>query len=179
VRTRFVAAVLIAFVAVFAAGCGDDENAAATWADGVCSSINDWQTDIEGNLDELRDDPSAISADSVRAAAEDSLESTEAMLDELRELGAPETESGDQARQEVEQLLEALEERLERVRDAAEAAEEGVAELIAVIASVANEVEGASQDARDTVEELRDLEPGGDLEEAFRNEDACESLVEQ
>jgi chromosome segregation ATPase len=169
---------MVALVAAFAAGCGgDDENAAQTWAKSVCSSLVDWRTDVEANLEELRDDPSALSADSIRSAADDSLQSTESLLDQLRELGAPDTESGEQARQTLEKLLEALEQRIARVRRAAEAAEEGVAEILAVIASVANEVQGAADDARDAVGELRNMNPGSELEQAFRDEESCSSLL--
>jgi methyl-accepting chemotaxis protein len=168
---------LVALAVALAAGCGgDDENAAEAWADSVCSSIGDWRTDVDENIQELSENPGAISADSLRAAADESLESTQSLVDELRGLGAPDTESGEQAREELEQLLESLEERVERVREAAEAADEGVAEIVAVIASVSNEVQGAADDARETLNELREIDPGGDLEQAFQDTDSCESL---
>jgi hypothetical protein len=177
VSTRLAVALLLALAVALAGGCGgDDENAAEAWADTVCSSIRDWRTGVEENIRELSEDPGAISADSLRDAADESLESTQSLVDELRELGAPETESGELAQQEVEELLESLEDRVARVREAAEAADEGVADILAVIASVSNEVQGAAEDARETVEDLRDIDPGGELEEAFRDTESCESL---
>lgn len=172
-----LAAVLVVLASALAAGCGDGESdAARQWADSVCSSIGDWRSDIQANVEELQRDPGAISADSLRAAADESLQSTQALLDAVRELGAPETESGEQARDELEQLLQSLEERAGRVRDAAAAAEEGIAQVLLTVAAISTEIQGAADDARGTIRELQELEPGSELAEAFRDEDACQAL---
>jgi hypothetical protein len=180
VRRAALTVCSVALAAVFWAGCGGDgeNDAAREWATSVCSSIGDWRADVQANIENLRQDPGAISADALREAADDSLQSTETLLDELRGLGAPETEAGERARDEVEQLLESLEQRIARVRETAEAAEAGVASVLATLASISTQVQGAADDTSETLRELEELDPGGPLAEAFRDEDACRTLRE-
>jgi methyl-accepting chemotaxis protein len=165
-------------LALGAAACGgDEEDPAREWAGGVCTSIGDWQAEVEGNVQELTEDPGSLSAESIRTAAEDSLAATDALRDELRALGTPETESGEQAREEVDQLSESLEQRADRVREALDSAE-GAAGLLSAVGAVTTEVQGAAADTRQTLDELRQLEPGGELQQAFEDEDSCSELQE-
>ena len=64
------------------------------------------------------------------------------------------------------------------MREAVDASEEGVAGTLALVASVVAEVEGATADGRETLQELRELDPGGELQQAFEDEDACDALQE-
>jgi hypothetical protein len=179
VRGRLLAAALVSLVlalAAFGCGGGSGDEEARDWAASVCSSIGDWRTDVEGTIQGLRDDPGAISAAAVREAADESLATTETLLDELRGSSPPDTDAGAQAKREIEQLLRSLEPRVERVRTAVEAVD--VAGLLATLAAIGTEIEGATADGRDTLRQLRELDPADGIAKAFREEEACTALVE-
>ena len=99
------------------AGCGgDDEPAATQWADGVCSAITEWRTSVTETTDALRAGPTR--EEDLREAAEGLEEATRDLADELRGLGRPETDSGQEAEAQLDELSDTVDENLETVRGA-------------------------------------------------------------
>ena len=176
---RTVLAAGLAALTLGLGACGSDEtDSAGEWADSVCSSIGDWRAGVEATVEEFRADPASISADSLREATDDTLESTEALVDELRDLGPPETESSEEARAEIEGLAETLESSRDSVHETLEGSSESVAGVLANLSAITAELQAAASAASATFESLLALDPGGELEQAFREEDSCTALQE-
>jgi hypothetical protein len=175
---RFVVATLVLSAALLAAGCGGDDEPEATetaeWAEEFCTTVDDW-TDTLGAIGDDLDDPSALSIDAIRNAAEEFDAATNDFVDRLRELGAPETASGDA----LESSLDDLADTVEGERDTLEQALEDVSSLtdipgaITSLGSSLASVGAALEEAQDVIE---DAEPGSELRTAFDEAEACESL---
>jgi hypothetical protein len=177
-RAFLAAGVAVGVLALAACGGGDEEDSAAGWADSVCTSIGDWRADVQGTVDEFRNDPASLSADSLREATDDTVESTEALVDELRELGPPDTESGEEARAEIEELAESLESSRDSVEETLEGSTESVSGVLANLSAITAELQAAASAAAATFERLLALDPSGELAQAFRDVDSCVALQE-
>jgi methyl-accepting chemotaxis protein len=175
VRSRLLAAGLASLaLSLGAAGCGgSDEDPAVQSADDVCTSLSDWKTDLENTVQGITSDLGSLSANEVTDAVDSALDSTRNLLDELRGLGAPDTESGEQAKQDVDELADSLEQRADTLRDAADSGN-----VVSLVSTVTTQVQGAVQDVNQTLTQLRQLQPGQDLQQAFENDDTCQSLTE-
>jgi chromosome segregation ATPase len=167
---RLLAAGLVAVALLTGCG-GDDEPAAVGWADDLCSSVSEWRTSVTETTDALREGPTQ--ADDLREAGEELEAATEDLVDDLRGLGRPETESGEQAEAALDELADSVDRNLDAVRSAVEDVGDLSAALEAATAVTAalSELQEALSS---TVDELRQLDPGGELEEAFGEAESCD-----
>jgi membrane protein implicated in regulation of membrane protease activity len=164
-------------LALALAGCGgdDDDDQAESWANDVCSSLSTWVTEVEETVQSVTDAGLAIDEDDLQAAVDDVSEATNTLVDDLEELGPPETEGGEEARSELESLTTTLRSEVETVQQAVES-DSGAAELASTVSA---SISTASAEVSSTLESLEEADPGGELEEGFESADECESFREQ
>ena len=183
----FALAACFASFALFAAGCGgDDESSSQTtteastgastdeWADSFCSALTTWKNDLEEAAAPLTD-LSSLSEESLQQAADDAKTATETLSESLNGLGRPDISSGEQIRSSVQDLATDV----ENGADEIETAVEGVASIAdipsaidtitATVTDMGTEVDGA-------VQTLEDADPGGELVTAFADADSCGEL---
>jgi hypothetical protein len=174
----FIVALLLGCVLALAAGCGGEESGAGPWVDDVCSSVQEWRE----NLTSLVVDAQAegLSVDTVRTAIDGGVEATNRLRDQLQDLGPPDTEAGDQIEGELDALADNVVESVEEARDEAAALPEdqSVAQLLQSLTSIASDLQSLVGDAQATFNEIQELEPGTELEEAFESSEECQSLRE-
>jgi methyl-accepting chemotaxis protein len=177
-RLPIGAAVVLLAALAFAAGCGgDSESAAEQWADSFCTSVADWREDVQATASSLQD-TSSLSTESVRETLQDAVAAAEAFVAELRELGPPETETGEQVREEIEGFTEEIERSVADVREVLDEPAGSVAELLQRLASVAGALTALSSAFSQTMSNLSELDPGGELEAALEQSEACRELTE-
>src|SRR4029453_2923191 len=92
-----------------AAGCGGDDgdgggSSGTEWADGLCSAITDWTESVQATSNSLKG--GNLSEDSLKEAADDFKSATQEFVDDVRGLGTPDTESGEQAKEQIDQLAD-------------------------------------------------------------------------
>jgi hypothetical protein len=169
--------VCLASLALIAAGCGGDDGggSAEAWADDFCTAVTDWTDELE-QLGEELGDVSSLTADSIRQAAEDANTATDDFVERLRDLGAPDTESGDEVESEMNELGDELEAQRDEIQQAVEDAEGlgGAADAVGEIGTALAAMGTAIQEALQAVE---DADVGGELETALENSEACDELV--
>ena len=165
---------LAAVAVVLVAGCGgDDEPSAEDWANGVCSAFTDWRAAVTTAGESLQS--GATSRDDLEGIADDLEEATETFADDLRDLEPLETEAGAEAQQALDELAEDVDQNREDIRSAAGGAE-GVQGAIEAASSIATTVAEMGQQVESTFRELQQLEPGGELSDAFDTADDCASV---
>jgi hypothetical protein len=175
-RRRGRLLVLPLAIALAVAGCGGDDGAdAESWASSVCSEVGEWVGDVDETLQSLTDDGLALDEADLSRAADDVGEATEDLAAELDELGLPEVESARRARAELERLLE----RLRDLYDQARKALSENLEPLETVARIATALSAAAAQLQATFDDLRDVDPGGELAQAFRESEDCEALREQ
>jgi hypothetical protein len=164
----------VAAVAVLAAGCGgDDTSSAESWANDVCTAFSDWRDAVASAGESLRTGPTT--GDDLEAAVDELEQATEDFADELRDLGPPETDAGQEAQDALDRLADDVDEDRDDIRTAVDGAEgvQGVLEAATAIASILS-VFGEQLGA--TFDELEQIDPAGELSDAFESSEACASL---
>jgi hypothetical protein len=161
---------------MLAAGCGggDDGGSSATeWADGVCSAITDWSDSLESTTQSLRS--GSLSEDELRSAVDDFESATNDFVDDLRGLGTPETEAGQEAKESVDQLADDVDEGVSRIESAVDDASDGSG-VGEVITAIGTSLATMGQQLSATFARLQQLDPQGELEQAFNDADSCDEL---
>lgn len=157
-------------------GCGgDDGQSAESWANDLCTNLSEWIDDVDGAVKSVGEEGLELDAQDVRQAVDEVRGATDELADDLRELDPPETESAQRAEEELETLREELQTQLERVERAAETSRDPVQ----LAATVAMTLSAAASQLEETFANLQQLDPGGELEEAFRDADSCDELRER
>jgi hypothetical protein len=159
------------------AGCGGDSGSSASedYANSVCGDLSTWVTDVNGAITSLTDAGLATDRDDVQSSVDQATEATNELLSSLEALGPPETDAGEQAKSELDSLGATLRQQIETVEQALDADTGAVALAATVTAALST----AASAVESTYNDLRRLDAGGELEDAFQNADDCESLREQ
>ena len=72
------------------------------WADGLCSAITTWTSSITSIVNTLKG--GNLSQDSLTSAVDDAKSATDTFTSDLEDLGKPDTDAGQQAKDSVDQL---------------------------------------------------------------------------
>jgi gas vesicle protein len=172
-----VLSIVVLVAVVVAAGCGgSEESPQAKWAREFCGALSDWKdslttigTDFGGG----------ISKEVVSQKLDDAEQATNDLVDELKQIGAPETESGDEAKAELDQFAEDAQSSVSTVRDQAQSlADASATEFLAGVSAIAREISTLLDSARSTLEQVQELDPQGELSDAIQDYDTCQSLTQ-
>lgn len=179
-RLTLTLATVVAVGALFAAGCGssDDSSSDATptteWADGLCSSITTWQSSITSIFDSLKG--GNLTQDSLTAAVDDAQEATRTFTTELKGLGRPDTEAGQQAQASIDELSTQIDDDMTKIEDTVADAS-GVAGVLAAVPTITTTIQSAAKQISDTLGSFEELDAKGELETAFSDADSCKTLA--
>jgi hypothetical protein len=164
-------------LALLAAGCGGDDDgggsSATDWANGLCSAITDWTQSVEETSNSLKG--GNLSEDSLKDAADDFKSATQEFVDDVRGLGAPDTDAGDQAKEEVDELADSVDENVKEIEDAVD----GDSGLAATVSAVTGALSAMGQELASAFSSLQQLDAGGELEDAFRDAESCDELSDE
>jgi hypothetical protein len=167
---------LVTALALAAAGCGgDDENDATTeWAGDVCSSITTWQSSITDAVNSVRDNPTKEGVDNAFSDAKDA---TKTLTDDLKGLGTPDTDAGQQAKDALNELSSDLDAGVQQVQQAIETAQgAGATAALSAISAVSATLSTLMSQATTTFSQLQNLDGGQELKDAFDNAGSCDDL---
>jgi maltose-binding protein MalE len=175
-RTRLIALAVVTVVAVglVAAGCGSKPKSAAEWADGFCSAVTTWKTSIKSSGESLKS--GSLSQDSIKSAAGDVRSATDTLESDLKDLGKPNIEAGQQAQDLTNQLSSDLKTGADSIKSATDdisslaTAGTAAATIGTTLATMANQVSS-------TFTSLKQLKPKSELQTAFQQSSACKQLT--
>lgn len=166
---------LLAIVLLLPACGGDGGGNAEEWAGSVCGDVSEWLTDVDGALETIGAEGLGLDEADLREAVDRVGEATDELTGDLGQLGPPEIDAAERAREELEKLLAELREQY----DAAEQALAASLEPLETIARLASALAAAANQLQATFDELEGLDPGGELADGFRESDDCVALREQ
>jgi uncharacterized protein YoxC len=183
----FALAASFASFALFAAGCGgDDQSSSQTttepptgapiveWADSFCSALTTWKSDLEEAAAPLTD-LSSLSEESLQQAADAAKTATETLSDSLNGLGRPDISSGEQVRSSVQDLATDVENGADEIETAVEGVA-SVADIPSAIDTITTTVTDIGTEVDGAVQTLEDADPSGELVTAFADADSCGEL---
>jgi len=175
---RLVLPVLALALSGVAGGCGggggsnDDTRSATRWANGFCSAIASWKGSLSSTIGSLQG--GALTSNAVTSAVSDASDATKKLGSTLRKLGAPDTKSGQRAKEQVDDLAGRLEHEVGTIAAAVKQASGGAGVLEAIAVGSQTLARMRTEVTR-TLERLRRLDNGA-LTNGFLQADACNRL---
>jgi membrane protein implicated in regulation of membrane protease activity len=171
------AVALIVAVVLALAGCGGDGGSSASedYANDVCSSLSTWVTDVQNTIQSLTDAGLATSREDIQNAFDETKNATDTLVNDLEAAGPPDTDDGRQAQSELDSLATTLRQQLDVIEQALDSG----GGVTAIAATVSTAVSTAANAVNTTYQDLKGLDPAGELQDAFTNSDDCKSLAEQ
>ena len=183
---RSLLAVLILSAAIVAAGCGGGSSsssgtsgtessatAADDWANSVCEAFVTWNNSITDAGQGIKDNPSE---EGIRTAGDEIQSATQTLADDLRGLGRPDTESGQQAKDTIDQLATNLDTSLQKISDAMDNAS-GAAGAVTAASTIGTSLVEMGDHVSTAFQQLQDIDAGGELQSAFEQADSCAGLT--
>jgi hypothetical protein len=179
-RRGLFAIVLTAMLTV--AGCGgggagsssstQGSTAAQDWANSLCQAVASWNGSITSAGAALKDNPTE---EGLRTAADDVQTATQTFSDDLKGLGTPDTDSGQQAKESVDELAAQLDGGLSTIQSAVDGAS-GVSGALAAVSTVSNTLMALGDEVSSTIQKLQQADAQGELADAFRQAGSCNEL---
>jgi len=170
-------AIAVVALALVAAGCGGSNNKTTTpqdWANSLCSSLNTWKDSVVKAANSLSG--GNVTKDSLKSAAGDVKDATDTLADDLKGLGKPNTQAGQQAKDTVDQLSSQLEDGADKIKSAADDVSNasGVLSAMSVVAgtfaTMGNQIKAA-------YDKVRSLNGAGELKNALTQSESCKQLT--
>ncbi|HEY9378503.1 MAG TPA: hypothetical protein VIQ02_15610, partial [Jiangellaceae bacterium] len=148
---RWPAVLALAFML---AGCGggddNDSSASEDYANSVCGQLSEWAADQRDTVSSLQDAGLSVTREDLRAAVGDVRDSTQVLVEDLRDDDPPDTDAGNQAKSELDSLGTTLTEQVDTVQQALD----GNTGVVALASTVTTAVSTASSAVKSTLDEL-------------------------
>jgi methyl-accepting chemotaxis protein len=161
---------------LLAAGCGgsaDATSGATDWANSVCSAATTWSDSVSAAATSLQG--GNLSKDSLESAVDDVTESTKTLADDLKDAGKPDTEDGQKAKDLIDQLADQVDEAVQTMEDAVDDVQGGTG-ILTAISQISGALASMTSEIGGIVDQLEQLDPRAELDDAFKNADECASL---
>ena len=172
-----LAGLLLVVLALAACGGSDDSGSdqAEAYANSVCSDLSTWVTSIQGSVDSLKGATLATAKDEVDQAVKDAEDSTNKLAADLKAEGPPSTDDGDKAKTALDTLVTQLTEQIDTIKSALDSNTGALSQL----ATISTALAAAETAVKATYESLKELDPAGELQDAFKTSSDCKSLEDQ
>jgi hypothetical protein len=178
-----MAAIVLGVVAIVVAAVAmrlsdDGPPTTAEWAESVCASLVDWRESIT-SLADVSGEP--LTADSLRDRLDEANAATADLVTELRDLGAPDIEGGEELQEQLDESSAELDSRFESLQESAEdAADAPASEFLQELAGLASDFAALQDAIGSTVSTLENADVGeqakAELDQAFADAPSCQSL---
>jgi hypothetical protein len=157
-------------------GCGGSGNSssAADWANSLCSSITTWSGSVKSAGESLQG--GNLSENSLKSATSDISSATDKLASDLKGLGKPDTEAGQQAKDAIDQLSSDVKDGVNAMQSAVQKAS-GVNGAVTAASSITATLSTVGTQISSAASKLDQADPKGELDQAFKNAPACKSLT--
>ena len=177
-RRSWIVAIVVLALAGMAAGCGgDDESDAdptAAWASGFCSAVTDWTNELQTITSQFSD-TSNLSQDGLESAAGDLREATDTLVSDLKDLGAPDTDSGEEVKSSLDSLSTTLQDETSEIEDTAQGVS-SVADLPSAISTISASLASLGTAFSQTLQTIDNADVSGELQTALEDSPECADI---
>jgi hypothetical protein len=166
-------------LAAIAAGCGGGKSAEEKWADSVCTDLGNWKSQVKQSTDDIAAkirSPEQGALAAMKADVQKLVDATQQLAQDLRALGAPKTESGAQAKQQLETLASNLQTTTDKAKQTLATVPEGagLTETAKKLAPLAPDLQAFAAESKSTVQSIE--ASSSDLKKGFEQADSCEQF---
>jgi hypothetical protein len=185
-RNWFIAAIVLAIGSIVVVALvhrlTEDEDppiSTAAWADSICTSLSTWRTSITSLADVGGGE---LTPESLREKLDEADQATSQLVTELRDLGPPDLEAGDQLNDELDSASNDLVSSFDTLKQGAERAADSdtPAAFLEALAALAPQFQALLDAISATVDTLRNANVAEDaeaeLEQAFADASSCQEL---
>ena len=152
----------------------DDSAARTDWANSICSPLATWKAEVAA-VGTVAGDGADLSQAALQDAAGKLETATATLTSGLKDVGAPPTPDGEEAKQQVDQLSDDLNSGVDKIKsDTANVSD--AASFATAAAAVAATATTMAGQITSTVSALRSLDANGDWEKAFSQAASCDSI---
>jgi phage-related protein len=176
-RAALVSVVIAA--AVLAAGCGKSSSTSSSspspsdWANSLCSALTTWSTSVKSATGSLKG--GNVSESSLKSAAGDIKDASDTLVSDLKGLGKPNTQGGQQAKDAIDQLSSEVKTDVGKMQSAVDNAS-GLSGAMAAATTVSTTLSTMGSQINSTASKLDQADAKGELQKAFKDAPACSSL---
>lgn len=179
-RARLLQVSVVAALALVAAGCGGGDEPSSTsttaeWADSFCTAVTTWTDELQRIRDELGD-PTSVSIDSLQHAANEAEAATDSFVQDVRDLGTLETESGEAVEDSIQTLADTVETENADLKTAVEDAS-GISGIAAVVTAIGTSLTAMGTAFEQALTAIQNADVDGELETALEQTDSCDELT--
>jgi methyl-accepting chemotaxis protein len=179
-RTRIALTVAVSALAFVAVGCGGsdseaDDDPTAAWASDFCNAITTWTDELETVTSQFSD-TSNLSQDGLQSAADDVKGATDELVDDLRALGAPETEGGEEIRSSLDSLSTTLETEAATIEETAQGIS-GLTGIPSAITAVTSSLSAMGTAFAATLEAIESADVRSELQDALSDSPECAGIT--
>lgn len=170
--------VLAFALSLLAAGCGgnggnaDETLSTSDWANGVCDAITTWTDSLQSAAEPLTG--GNISKEALQSAADEVESSTKTFTEDLKDLGKPDTETGQEAKDLLDGLDDDLNQDAQEIKSTVEDA--SPTDILSTASTVSAKLGTMSQQVSSAFNQLDQLDASNELEQAFQEADSCAEI---
>jgi methyl-accepting chemotaxis protein len=177
-RRSWIVAIVVLAMAGIAAGCGDDDESdadpTAAWASGFCSAVTDWTNELQTITSQFSD-TSNLSQDGLESAAGDLRDATDTLVSDIEDLGAPDTDSGEEVKSSLDTLSTTLQDETSEIEDTAQGVS-SVADLPSAISTISASLASLGNAFSQTLQTIDDADVDGELRTALEDSPECADI---
>jgi hypothetical protein len=177
-RRAWTAALIVVALAGVAAGCGgssdEQTDPTAAWASGFCSAVTTWTDDLRSITQQFTD-TSNLSQDGLASAAEDARTSADQLVSSLKDLGAPDTDSGQEVKSALDTLSTTLDAETAQIQETAQGVT-GVTDLPSALTKISTSLSALGTAFSDTLQTIETADTKGELKTALEDSPDCADI---
>ena len=174
----------VAALALLAAGCGGGNGSSSTttttasaadWANSFCTALTSWSDSLK-SVGKTLASPSSLSKDGLQKAADQVKTANQQLADDLKGLGAPNTESGQQVKTAVDGLSTTLQDDVSKIQNTAQNVS-GLTGVVSAASSIATTLSAMNTAFASTMTTIDNADAKGELQNAFKQTDSCKTIL--
>ena len=183
--SRALVVVAVAVLVLGASACGGGKkdttttsaSSATEWAGGACSAFTTWKNSLEDIKSSLTAGGlSSLNSSTLKQAEQQAENATQTLVQSLDKLGAPNTANGQQAKTNLKTLENSLSDSVNAIQ-AAVPKNPSVSDLLTALPTVKTELTKMANDLTTAVDNLKQSDPGSELQQAFQDAPSCSAYV--
>jgi argininosuccinate lyase len=169
----------VGLAVVIAAGCGSSSSSSSPtpkdWANGLCSAISTWSQSVQKSSQSLQS--GSVNKDNLTATTDDIKSATQKLAEDLKGLGKPDTEAGQDAKDAIDKLSQKIDGDVEEMQKAADNAGSTARGAVAAASSIASTLSMMGTQIGTAASQLQSADAKGELEQGFKDAPSCKSLT--
>jgi len=176
-RRTWIAVLVVALVGL-AAGCGGSDNSSEAsptdeWASGFCSAITDWTNSLKDVTSTVASNPTQ---DGLKSAADDLGSATDTLVSDLKDLGAPDTPSGEEVKGSLDSLSTTIDDEVNTIQNAAQGVS-NLTQLPGAISTISESLSALGDAFSNTLTTIDNADASGELQDALKNSPDCKNIT--